>query len=208
MRWLRRPPRGGRGSQQQPETRVRPPPRVAPREGGVDRNTPGPPTSPPRLGGRPPRGGRGSQLQRGVGRLGGADRVAPREGGVDRNGKLLQMSTSCGAVAPREGGVDRNSGSAARRKSTAAEGRPPRGGRGSQLPAVNAGIGRRGSPPARGAWIATCSGPCGSGCRGRRPPRGGRGSQLGDPGDRGGVRGSPPARGAWIATATPLATAT
>ena len=128
--------------------------------------------------------------------------------------------------------MDRNRSTRCRsqRSTRRRAGRLPRGGRGSQLRTC-----RRtcrpliaGSPPARGAWIATPSSArhVHFDAEGRRLPRGGRGSQLvcprcliaaigpGVASREGGVdrnvrwrvmrsrqpQRSPPARGAWIAT--------
>ena len=172
---LRRPPRGGRGSQRVGSRDRRCWRPVAPREGGVDRNSV-------------------------VGAIVIPCRnVAPREGGVDRNSDPAAFGVNM-LVAPREGGVDRNHPESLQVIPSSA-GRPPRGGRGSQLlrraheqhaarvapreGGVDRNRGRssgtplpKPSPPARGAWIAT-----------RTPPR----TSPATP-------GSPPARGAWIAT--------
>ena len=95
---------------------------------------------------------------------------------MDRNSKTDTKETDESGVASREGGVDRNHVDKA--GLAEAEGRLPRGGRGSQRIITSVLESVPGSPPARGAWIATS------------PDLGGERS----------VRGSPPARGAWIAT--------
>ena len=189
-----RPPRGGRGSQLlgqclETDATASPPARgawiatarrspkwrpgsVAPREGGVDRN---------------------------IARLMPSPRawVAPREGGVDRN-IIPSQGTRPAECRPPRGG--RGSQRRSRRPRGSARRRPPRGGRGSQpVEGVRFDLARV-SPPARGAWIATCRRGTGS-RRARvapreggvdrnirrepcllagacRPPRGGRGSQL------------------------------
>ena len=124
----RRPPRGGRGSQQPRQRDHRHRQHVAPREGGVDRNmtermgidpaTMSPPargawiatatgcTARPASRSRPPRGGRGSQPS---------------------------------AACRTDGGARR----------------PPRGGRGSQQQLRWQQLHDVQSPPARGVWIAT-----------------------------------------------------
>ena len=146
-------PRGGRGSQPSAPRRTRPRLRVASREGGVDRNW--------------------KDLR--LGDIGFT--VASREGGVDRNtvqpwqfgdpftsrlprgGRgsqqpLLSSSRKWGSRL-REGGVDRNS---SRRPTCAVVAVASReGGRGSQPSRLCGFDSRHSSPPARGAWIATCS---------------------------------------------------
>ena len=78
--------------------------------------------------------------------------VALREGGVDRNRHNSLIGRPPG-VALREGGVDRNHD--ADRVVRLSRGRPPRGGRGSQLEIEEEVPGIHQSPSARGAWIAT-----------------------------------------------------
>ena len=101
-----------------------PPPPVASREGGVDRN---------------------------VGIVVCADHagaVASREGGVDRNRNQTAFIRLRAHVASREGGVDRNS---ARRSAAVTDWRRlPRGGRGSQQRETERRGHRLASPPARG----------------------------------------------------------
>ena len=109
--------------------------------------------------------------------------VASREGGVDRND--ARAGTFCehyNGVASREGGVDRNSsGSEPGRLLGPADVASREGGVDRNIYTEHRYVtGSALSPPARGAWIATCMA---SALR-ERPV----------------ISRSPPARGAWIAT--------
>ena len=172
QRDMRRPPRGGRGSQPGGRQRVR--------LAGM---------------GRPPRGGRGSQPSRHI-RRSAAHRVALREGGVDRNTSWVSSATSS-RVALREGGVDRNTSGTI--VTPATKGRPPRGGRGSQRAQLADQLARRRRPP-RGGRGSQHEFAGDVAARPRRPPRGGRGSQQSRGRAPRSAAASPSARGAWIAT--------
>ena len=171
--YVSRLPRGGRGSQQN-NVRITVIPGSSPPARGAWIATACVPACACSRSSRLPRGGRGSQPV-GMIRITGYGKsppargawiatsrawptsssgsVASREGGVDRNILGNTEGLNGVEVASREGGVDRNNPPPQRQEDGPS--RLPRGGRGSQHGSGGAGGEYRGSPPARGAWIAT-----------------------------------------------------
>ena len=194
--------------------------RVAPREGGVDRNLPSAPlTAPPglslpargawiatfagwreRIRGarRSPRGGRGSQHHRWRCLPCWRPRRSPR-GGVDRNLPSAPLTAPPGLSLPARGAWIATF--AGWRERIRGARRSPRGGRGSQHLGESARCGvDRESLPARGAWIATCSMMLENGDVLVAPREGGVDRNMMAELTPCRVNPSLPARGAWIAT--------